>query len=124
MGLLLRTAINTLAILLAGALLPGIRVDSVLAALLGGLVLGVINAVVRPVLLVLTFPITLVTLGLFVLVLNGLCFWLAAALVPGVHVEGFWPAVGAALLVSAASWLASVFLADSGRIVVVSRRWR
>jgi len=122
MGFLVRVAVNTLAIALAGSLIPGIRVDSLMAALGAGLLLGVINAVVRPVLLVLTFPITLITLGLFLLVLNGLCFWFVAAVVTGFHVAGFWSAVGGALLVSAASWAATAFVSDRGRIVVITRR--
>lgn len=122
MGFLLRVAINTLAIALAGWVVPGVRVDSLLVAVAAGLVLGLVNAVVRPVLLVLTLPITLLTLGLFLLVLNGLCFWLAAGLVPGFHVAGFWAAVLGALLVSVVSWVVTAFVSDSGRIVVITRR--
>jgi putative membrane protein len=121
MGFLIRVVINTLAIVLAGALLPGIRVDSFLSALAAGLLLGLVNAVVRPVLLILTLPITLLTLGLFILVLNGLCFWLVASLVAGVHVAGFWSAVLGALLVSLVSWLVSAFVSDRGGIVVITR---
>jgi putative membrane protein len=78
--------------------------------------------VVRPVLLVLTLPITLLTLGLFLLVLNGLCLWLVAAVVSGFHVPGFWSAIGGALVVSAVSWLVTAVVSDSGRIVVITRR--
>lgn len=122
MGFLLRVAINTLAIALAGSVVPGVRVDSLLVAVAAGLVLGLVNAVVRPVLLVLTLPITLLTLGLFLLVLNGLCFWLAAGLIPGFQVAGFWAAVLGALLVSVVSWVVTAFVSDSGRIVVITRR--
>lgn len=122
MGFLLRVVINTLAIVLAAHIVPGIQVDGFGSALAAGLVLGVINAVVRPVLLVLTLPVTLVTLGLFILVLNGLCLWLAAWLVGGFHVVGFWAAVLGALCVSAVSWLASALVSDRGGIALITRR--
>jgi putative membrane protein len=121
MGFLLRVVVNTLAIVLAGHLVPGIRVDSWLAALAAGLALGLINAVVRPILVLLTLPITLVTLGLFLLVLNALCFWLAATVVRGFHVDGFWAALLGALCVSVVSWLLTALVSDSGRIVVLTR---
>jgi putative membrane protein len=121
-GFLLRIVVNTLAIGLAAAVVPGVRIDGFLTALAAGLVLGLVNAVVRPVLLLLTLPITLLTLGLFLLVLNGLCLWLVAAVVAGFHVAGFWPAVGGALVVSAVSWLLTAVVSDSGRIVVITRR--
>ncbi|HEV8437742.1 MAG TPA: phage holin family protein [Methylomirabilota bacterium] len=122
MGFLLRVVVNILAIVVAAHLVRGIEVDGVLPAVAAGLLLGVVNAVVRPVLLVLTFPITLVTLGLFLLVLNGLCFWLVAAVVKGFHVSGFWSAVLGALVVSVVSWVVTVLVSDSGKVVVISRR--
>ena len=122
MGFLIRVLVNILAIVVAAKLVRGIEVDGVLSAVAAGLLLGVVNAVVRPVLLVLTFPITLVTLGLFLLVLNGLCFWLVAAVVKGFHVSGFWPAVLGALVVSVMSWVVTVLVSDSGEVVVITRR--
>ena len=98
MGFLLRIAVNTLAIVLAAHVVPGISVNGVLSALAAGLLLGVINAFVRPILIILTLPITLVTLGLFLLVLNGLCLWFVASVVSGFHVTGFWAAFGGALV--------------------------
>ena len=79
MGFLLRVAINALAIVLAASILPGIEVDGIVPALAAAVLLGLVNAFVRPVLLILTLPITLVTLGLFLLVLNGFCFWRSCA---------------------------------------------
>src|SRR5437879_5061934 len=76
-----------------------------MALLAAGLVLALINAVVRPILLLLTLPITLVTLGLFLFVLNAFCLWLTSELVKGFEVHGFWPAVFGAMLVSVVSWL-------------------
>ena len=122
MGFLLRVVVNTLAIVLAAHVVPGIRVDSFLSALAAGLVLGLINAVVRPILVLLTCPITLVTLGLFLFVLNGLMLWLASAIVSGFHIAGFWAAVLGAFVISAVSWLVTALVSDSGRIVVISRR--
>ena len=122
MGFLLRVLVNILAIVLAAKLVRGIVVDGVLSAVAAGLLLGVVNAVVRPVLLVLTLPITLVTLGLFLLVLNGLCLWLVAAVVKGFSVNGFWPAVLGALVVSAMSWVVTVLVSDSGKLAVITRR--
>ena len=122
MGFLVRVLVNILAIVLAAKLVRGIEVDGVLSAMAAGLLLGVVNAVVRPVLLVLTLPITLVTLGLFLLVLNGLCLWLVAAVVKGFHVSGFWPAVLGALVVSVMSWVVTVLVSDSGKVVVITRR--
>ena len=122
MGFLIRVLLNGLSIFLAASLLPGIKLSGALAALGAGLVLGIVNAVVRPVLLVLTFPLTLVTLGLFLFVLNGLCLWLTSLLVKGFEVEGFWSAVFGALIVSVVSWVSSAFLSDGGRIVIITRR--
>jgi putative membrane protein len=122
MGFLLRVVVNALAIMLAASILPGIGVDGVVPALVGGLLLGLVNAVVRPVLIILTLPITLVTLGLFLLVLNGLCFWLVASIVKGFDVAGFWSAFLGALIVSIVSWIMTALISDSGRVAVITRR--
>ena len=121
MGFLVRVLVNILAIILAAAIVPGIRLDGVLAAVAAGILLGLVNAVVRPVLLILTLPITLLTLGLFILVLNGLCFWLVASVVKGFHVDGFWAALLGALVVSVASWIVTLLVADSGKVVLITR---
>jgi putative membrane protein len=112
MGFLLRVIVNTVTIALAAHLVPGIILDGVVPALIAGLVLGVINAVVRPIFVVLTFPLTLVTLGLFLFVLNAFCLWLTSAFVPGFTIRGFWPAFVGALIISAVSWLLSRFVTD------------
>lgn len=122
MGFLLRVLANALAIFLAAAIVPGIEIRGVLAALGAGLVLGLVNAVVRPILVILTLPLTLVTLGLFLFVLNGLCLLLTSLLVKGFEVHGFWAAVFGALIVSVVSWLLTAFLSDRGRIVMITRR--
>ena len=116
MGFVLRALVNAATIALASAIVPGIRVDGAASALLAGVVLGLINALVRPILVILTLPLTLVTLGLFLLVLNGICLALTAWLVPGLHVAGFGPAVLGALVISVVSWLLTAFVSDRGHI--------
>jgi len=111
-GLLLRVLINAAALWVAASLIPGIRVDGVGYTLLAALVLGIINAIVRPVLVFLTFPITLLTLGLFIVVVNAIVFWLATLLPVGVHAEGFGGALVGAIVVSIVSLIASSFLKD------------
>jgi putative membrane protein len=122
MGFLIRVLANVLAILAAAHIVPGIEVSGGLALVAAGLVLALINAVVRPVLLFLTLPFTLVTLGLFLFVLNAFCLWLTSLVVNGFVIHGFWAAIFGALLVSVVSWLVTAFLSDGGRVVVLTRR--
>src|SRR3972149_11733510 len=105
-----RLIINMVAILIISYLFPKmIRVDGFLAALVAAFLLGIVNTILRPVLVFLTFPITLVTLGLFLLVINGLMLWLVLALARGFHVSGFWGAVFGAILISLGRWVFSWF---------------
>jgi putative membrane protein len=122
MGFLARVLVNALAIYVAAAVVPGVEITGVLAALVAGLVFGLVNAFVRPVLLVLTLPLTLLTLGLFLFVLNAFCFWLTSALVKGFDVHGFWAALFGALLVSVVSWALTAFLSDRGQVAAITRR--
>ena len=122
MGFLLRVLVNAFAIYLIAHIVPGIEVDSILTALGAGLVLGLVNAIVRPILVVLTLPVTLVTLGLFLFVLNGLCLWLTSQVVRGFEVHGFWAAVFGALIVGVVSWILNAFVSDRGRLVVITGR--
>jgi putative membrane protein len=124
MGFLVRVVVNALAIWLATEVVPGIEARGATAVVVAARVLGLVNAVVRPVLLVLTLPLTLVTLGLFLFVLNALCLWLTSAVVPGFDVRGFWPAFWGALIVSALSWAVNGFVSDRGRVVVITERER
>ena len=111
MFFIVRLIINMVAILIISYLFPRmIRVDGFLAALVAALLLGIVNTILRPVLVLLTFPITLLTLGLFLLVINGLMLWLVSALVSGFHVSGFWGAVLGSILISIVSWILSRFL--------------
>ena len=104
-------------IYLAAQVVPGIalRGKPLWPALLAGLVLALINAVVRPVLKIITLPLTLLTLGLFLFVLNAFCLWLTSAVVPGFDVHGFRAAFLGALLITIVSWALTVFITDSGR---------
>lgn len=107
MRLLIRWIVNALALLVVAKLVPGITASSIAALFVAALVLGLLNAIVRPVLLILTLPITIVTLGLFIIVLNALMFWLAAAFVPGFTVDGFVPALLGAIVFSIITMLTS-----------------
>jgi putative membrane protein len=105
MRFLARLVLNGLAIIIVAWLLPGIHISSALSALLAGVILGFVNAIVRPVLFFLTLPLTLLTLGLFIFILNAICFGLTALLVPGFSIDGFFSAMFGALLVSVVSWI-------------------
>lgn len=110
MRLLLTWLINTVAIFALPHLLDSVEVDSFTTALFAALVLGLVNTLIRPILVLLTLPVTFLTLGLFIFVINGLMFWAVADLVPGFRVAGFVSAVVAALVYSVISWLMSVIL--------------
>jgi putative membrane protein len=111
MSFLLHWAIVAAALWVAAYLIPGVVVRSVPALLIAALVLGLVNALVRPVLTILTLPITILTLGLFYLVVNGVAFALTAALVPGFDLAGFGSAILGALVVSLVSWVLGGILA-------------
>jgi putative membrane protein len=106
-----RLLINVVAILIIAHIAPGlIRVDGFLAALIAAILLGIVNTIIRPILVILTFPLTLLTFGLFLLVINALMLWLVSALLSGFHVNGFWGALFGSILISIVSWLLSKFL--------------
>ena len=107
MRLLLLWILNAVALLAVTWLLPSIQVAGFGAALLAALLLGLINTLVRPLLAILTMPITVLTLGIFYLVLNGLLFWLASALIPGFQVHGFGSALVGAILYGVIAWALS-----------------
>ena len=111
MFFLFRLLIHMVAILIIAYLLPSvIRVSGFLPALVAAFLLGIVNAIIRPILVILTFPLTLLTFGLFLLVINGLMLWLVAALVKGVYVNGFWGAFIGSILISIVSWVLSKVL--------------
>jgi putative membrane protein len=110
MTLLLRWIINAAALLLVAYLYPGVQVESFFAAAMAALVLGLINAVIRPILVILTLPVTLLTLGLFLFVINALLFWLVAEIVKGFAVNGFMAALIGSVLYSVITLLTSWIL--------------
>jgi putative membrane protein len=113
--LLLVWLINAVALIAVAYIMPSISVSSFGAALVAALVLGLINAVVRPVLVLLTLPVTILTLGLFILVLNGLLFWMVGSWLQGFHVGGFWAGVFGAIVFSLVSWLLSALVLTPAR---------
>lgn len=104
MKLLLIWALNALALIAVPHFVPGIRVDGFADALIAAFFLGLVNTLIRPLLLLLTLPVTLLTLGLFIFVINGLLFWFVGSVLRGFVVEGFWPGVLGAVLYSIFSW--------------------
>ena len=115
--LIVKWLINPLAIFFVGNFLPGIHVPDYVTALWAALVLGVLNTIIRPILLLLTLPINLLTLGLFTFVLNGFMFWLATKWVHGFTVDTFWWAMLGALLVSAIATVADrIVLGSDGKV--------
>ncbi|HEV2430432.1 MAG TPA: phage holin family protein [Burkholderiales bacterium] len=102
--------INAAALIAVAYLMPSISVSSFGAALVAALVLGLVNAVVRPVLVLLTLPVTILTLGLFIFVLNGLLFWMVGSWLEGFNVGGFWAGVFGAIVFSLVSWLLSALV--------------
>ncbi|MEW9032344.1 MAG: phage holin family protein [Planifilum fimeticola] len=104
MGLIVRLLLNGLAVFLAAQLVPGIEVKGFGTALLAALILGIVNTVIRPVLVFFTLPISFLTLGLFIFVINALLFWLVGAFVSGFEVDGFLSAFFGAIIVSIISW--------------------
>ena len=110
MKLLLTWIINAVALLAVAWLMPSIAISSFTAALVAALVLGLVNTLIRPVLVLLTLPVTLLSLGLFILVINGLLFWFVGSFVPGFAVANFWSGFFGAIFYSIVSWLLSGLL--------------
>ena len=122
-GFFLRTLITLLGLLLASALIPGVTINGTWSVIFAAILLGLVNGFVRPVAFLLTLPITILTLGLFLFVLNAAMFGLVAAMLDNFIVEGFWSAVFGSLVVSITSTVASWYIGPDGRIefIVVKR---
>ena len=123
-GFALRVLREAIGLWIASAVVPGIEVKGTWTLLGAALLLGIVNAVVRPIVVVLTLPITLLTLGLFLLVVNAGMLALVASLFEGFHVAGFWSAVFGALVVSLTGWVASWLIGSRGRMEVIVVRER
>lgn len=121
-GFFLRAAIVALGLWLAAKIFVGLQFDTPGTLLAAALLLGIVNAIIRPIAIILTLPLTLVTLGLFLVVVNAAMLSLVALLLDGFHISSFWTAIGASLVVSLTSWVASGLIGGSGRIEVISGR--
>ncbi|MDJ0712214.1 MAG: phage holin family protein [Woeseiaceae bacterium] len=122
-GIVIRMLIAMLGLYLASEIVPGVRIEGTGSFILAALLLGVVNAIVRPVAFLMTLPLTLLTLGLFLFVLNAAMFGLVAALLDNFSVSGFWAAVFGAIVVSLTSTVASWFIGPKGRYeVYIARR--
>jgi putative membrane protein len=124
MGFLIRLCLNALALLIVSTVIPGIEVQGILPALAAAFFLGLANAVVRPIILVLTLPLTILTLGLFIPLINAFLLKLVSLMIQGFEVHGFWSAVFGALLISLVSGLLNLFINDRGRVEVVVHKQR
>ncbi|HOI95821.1 MAG TPA: phage holin family protein [Syntrophobacter fumaroxidans] len=123
-GLALRWLVVTFAIVCASYLIEGIRVSGFFSALFAAATLGVLNVFLRPLILILTLPINVLTFGLFTFVINALMLKMASSVIPGFHVEGFWAAVFGALVISVVGWVLSAFIDDreSGGIIDLKKK--
>jgi putative membrane protein len=124
LGFLLRVSINLLALVVAGSVISGIRIESLGMGIVAAMILGVINAVIRPVVLLVTLPINILTLGLFTLVVNAAMLMLVSAVVPGFVIESFRSAFFGALVISLVSWGVNMFVSNSGKLIFIKRESR
>ena len=123
-GILIRWLILTVAILSAAYLLDGMEVQGFTSAFFAAAVLGILNAVLRPVLIILTLPLNILSLGLFTFVINAFLLKMASGVIPGFEVHGFWPALFGSLIISLVSWLLSSLINDRGRVEVIDLKKR
>ncbi|MDA0196602.1 MAG: phage holin family protein [Bacteroidetes bacterium] len=110
MNFVIRLLITALAVIISSYLLPGVEVDSFLTAVIIGVVLALLNVTLKPILIILTIPATILTMGLFILVINALIILIADAIVPGFYVDGFWWALAFSLIL----WVVNSVLKDIG----------
>jgi len=121
-GFILRGLVAALGLWAATEMLSGFTIDSATTLIVAGLLLGLVNAIVRPFALLLSLPALIFTLGLFLLVVNAAMLGLVALLLPGFHIAGFWTAVGGALIVSIISWIGSWFIGPRGRVEIIHHK--
>jgi len=120
-GFVFRAVIAALGLWLATLWVDGISIDSALTLVLAGALLGIVNAFVRPIAIILTFPFTIFTLGLFLLVVNAGMLALVALFLPGFRISGFWAAVWAALIVSITGWIGSALIGSNAKVEIYRR---
>ena len=121
-GFILRCAIVALGLWLATKILPGLQFDTAGTLFAAAILLGIVNAIIRPIAVILTLPLTLVTLGLFLIVINAGMLGLVALMLSGFAVSSFWTAIAGSLIVSLTSWIASGLIGNNGRLEVISGR--
>lgn len=119
-GLLVRWLMLTAAIMAAAYLLPGIQVSGVFSAFFAAAVLGILNALLRPLLLLLTLPLNILTLGLFTFVINALMLMMASGVISGFYIAGFWSAIFGSLVIGIVSWLLTSMINDQGKMEVIT----
>jgi putative membrane protein len=117
-GIILRTLVTMLGLYLASVLIPGVAIAGTGSLILAALLLGLVNGFIRPIAIVLTLPLTIITLGLFLFVLNAAMFGLVAAMLDDFTVSGFWAAIFGAIIVSITSTIASWYIGPNGRYEV------
>jgi putative membrane protein len=115
MRLLLTWILNALALIMVAYIIPGIHITGFMAAMIAALVLALVNTLIRPILVLLTLPVTIITLGLFIFVINGVLFWMVGSMLQGFVVDGFLHAIFGALLYSVFSWVLASLLAPPVR---------
>jgi putative membrane protein len=121
-GIFIRWLTTTAAIVATAYLLDGIQVSGFFSAVFAAAVLGVLNAILRPVALLLTLPINILSLGLFTFIINALMLKIASGIIPGFGVYGFWTAIFGSLLISLISWLLNSFIGEQGRVTPIHVR--
>ena len=123
-GITIRWLTLTFAIIVTSYLLDGIQISGFWSALFAAAVLGVLNALFRPIILILTLPINILTMGLFTFVINALLLMMASGIISGFHVAGFWSAVFGAFLISVVSWLINGFIGERGTVEYIDLKHR
>lgn len=123
-GLFIRFVITGVAVLIAAEVVPGIKIDGVPSGAATVIVLALLNAVVRPVLYLFSFPLIMFSLGIFMVMINAILLYLTSWLVIGFRVDGFWPSVWGALLISLVSTVLNLLISEEGKVEVISHRPR
>lgn len=123
-GLFYRWSILTVAIVAAAYLIEGIQISNFLAALFAAALLGILNALFRPILILLTLPINILTLGLFTFVINALLLMMVSGVIGGFFVTGFWPALLGSIIISLVSWALTALISDKGKVEVITLKQR
>ncbi len=115
-GIIVRWIILTAAITIASYIIKGIYIEGFFSALFAAAILGILNSFFRPILIIITLPLNILTLGLFTFIINAALLKMASGVIGGFEIHGFWPAIFGSLIISAFSWLLSFFISEQGRV--------